>query len=211
MQKKYKIGLIIITILIVLITFIDVLKVFVFNSNETTPHNSTKIILNLKDFGYTLDNRDSSLMQAEFETLMTNLKSSEINYEEYAESLSKLFIIDFYTLDNKINKYDVGGLEYILSDKKEMFQNKAMDTIYKDIIDNTYNDRKQSLPIISNVNILETTEDQITLNDTPTDCYKVKLEFSYEKDLGYDTKATIYLVRNNEKLEIALYKPTIED
>ena len=211
MQKKYKIGLIIITILIVLITFIDVLKVFVFNSNETTPHNSTKIILNLKDFGYTLDNRDSSLMQTEFETLMTNLKSSEINYEEYAKSLSKLFIIDFYTLDNKINKYDVGGLEYILSDKKEMFQNKAMDTIYKDIIDNTYNDRKQSLPIISNVNILETTEDQITLNDTPTDCYKVKLEFSYEKDLGYDTKATIYLVRNNEKLEIALYKPTIED
>ena len=210
MQKKYKIGIIIIILIILTLSF-GLVSSFLFKNTEIEePRNTTSIILDLKDFDYTLEDRDTPLMQEEFAHLEEILKPEEINYEEYAKSLAKLFIIDFYTLNNKINKYDVGGLEYILSDKQEMFQAKAMDTIYENIIDNTYNDRKQELPIVSAVEVLDITETEINLNETKTPSYKVTLNITYEKDLGYDQTATIYLVRRNEKLEIALIKPTLE-
>ena len=211
MRKRYKIWLIIIVILIILAASIGLSSLFLFkNKPEDVPKNTTSIILDLKDFGYTLDNRDTPIMQEEFNHLEEILQAEELNYEEYAKSLAKLFIIDFYTLSNKINKYDVGGLEYILNEKKEMFQTKAMDTIYKDIIDNTYSDRTQKLPTIKSVEVLDLTETEISLADTKTPSYKVTLNFTYEEDLGYDKEATIYLVKVNEKLEIALLKPTIE-
>ena len=211
MRKRYKIWLIIIVILIILAASIGLSSLFLFkNKPEDVPKNTTSIILDLKDFGYTLDNRDTPIMQEEFNHLEEILQAEELNYEEYAKSLAKLFIIDFYTLSNKINKYDVGGLEYILNEKKEMFQTKAMDTIYKDIIDNTYSDRTQKLPTIKTVEVLDLTETEISLADTKTPSYKVTLNFTYEEDLGYDKEATIYLVKVNEKLEIALLKPTIE-
>ncbi len=211
MRKRYKIWLIIIVILIILALSLGPIGYFLFKNEESEePRNTTSVILNLQDFGYTLEDRDTPLMQEEFNHLEELLKAEEIDYSEYAKSLAKLFIIDFYTLDNKINKYDVGGLEYILNDKREMFQAKAMDTIYNDIIDNTYNDRNQALPVVKTVEVLDVSETEITLNNTKTPSYKVTLNFTYTKDLGYDTESTIYLIKNNNRLEIALIKPTIE-
>ena len=128
-----------------------------------------------------------------------------------ATSLAKLFVIDFYTLENKINKYDVGSLEYILSSSVDMFRQKALDTIYRDIIDNTYRDRIQDLPEITNVTILDTEETTFTLNEEEVNAIKVTMNYEYKEDLGYDTEGTIYFVRNAQKLEVASYTPSIEE
>ena len=85
-----------------------------------------------------------------------------------------------------------------------------MDTIYSDIIDNTYKDRVQELPEVTNVKVLEIKEDKIKLNDEEVNCYKVTMSYSYKKDLGYDKEGTIYLIKNGNKLEIALYNPKLE-
>ena len=146
----------------------------------------------------------------EFKKLEEVISQEEINYEEYAKAIAKLFVIDFYTLNNKINKYDVGSLEYILSDKKDMFKNKAMDTIYGDIIDNTYKDRVQDLPEVTAVEIINYEVTEITLNKNKVESYKLTMKYTYKKDLGYDKEGTIYLVKNNNKLEIALYNPKID-
>ena len=148
-------------------------------------------------------------MEEEFNILMDNLKQEEVNYEDYARSIAKLFIIDFYTLDNKINKYDVGGIEYIYKDKQEDFKNKARDTIYNDIIDNTYLDRVQDLPEVTEVLINTLEEEKIKLNDQEYDGYKITLYFNYKEDLGYDKEGTIDIIRNGNKLEIVKYEPTI--
>lgn len=208
MRKKYKIGLILIAILIIIVIALGISKIFL-KKEEVKPKNETKIISKIDSYGYSLDDRDTKYMKETFKELENVLNAEEIDNEEYAKILSKLFIIDFYTLNNKINKYDVGSLEYILNGKEEMFKTKAMDTIYSDIIDNTYMDRVQELPEITNVEVLEVKEDKIELNKEEVNCYKVTMTYSYKKDLGYDKEGTIYLVKKDNKLEVALYNPKL--
>ena len=210
MRKKYKVGMMLIAILIILVSMIGISKIFLKKDTESKPKVETKIISNIEKYGYTLDDRDTKYMKETFKELESILNIDEINKEEYAKVLSKLFIIDFYTLSNKINKYDVGSLEYILNDKVEMFKNKAMDTICSDIIDNTYKDRVQELPEITNVEILEIKKSKFELNKEEKESYKITLKFSYKKDLGYDKEGTLHIIENNNKLEVALYNPKIE-
>ena len=207
MRKRYKIWLTIIVILLIFTIGIGVLKLFIGSDNNKKPQNVTSIITSIDEFGYTLDDRDTDYMKTEFKKLEEVISQEEINYEEYAKAIAKLFVIDFYTLNNKINKYDVGSLEYILSDKKDMFKNKAMDTIYGDIIDNTYKDRVQDLPEVTAVEIINYEVTEITLNKNKVE---LTMKYTYKKDLGYDKEGTIYLVKNNNKLEVALYNPKID-
>lgn len=211
MRKKYKIGMILILVLIFIVSMLGILKVFFFKKEEPDkPKVETKVVSNIEKYGYTLEDRDTKYMKETFKELENILNSEEINKEEYAKVLSKLFVIDFYTLNNKINKYDVGSLEYILSDKQEMFKMKAMDEMYRDLIDNTYKDRVQELPEITNVDIIDLIEEEIELNKEKVNSYKVTMSYTYKKDLGYDKEGTVNLVENNGKLEIVLYKPKVE-
>ena len=210
MRKKYKIGMTLIAILIILVSIVGLSKLFLKKDKESKPKIETKIISNIEKYGYTLDDRDTKYMKETFKELENALNAEEINEEEYAKILSKLFIIDFYTLSNKINKYDVGSLEYILNDKQEMFKNKAMDTIYSDIYDNTYKDRVQELPEITKVEIVDFKEEEIEINKETIESYKVTMRFTYKKDLGYDKEGTLNLVKNNNKLEVVMYNPKIK-
>ena len=212
MRKRYKIGLIVISVLLVIVISLGVLKIF-FNKDEELKKeaNVSNVISNITDYGYTLDDRDTDYMKDTFHELEDILSASEVDYHLYADTLAKLFVIDFYTLDNKINKYDVGSLEYILSSKVDMFRQKAVDTIYRDILDNTYRDRIQDLPEIINVTILNTEDVTFTLNEEEVSAIKVTMNYEYKEDLGYDTEGTIYFVRNAQKLEVASYTPSIEE
>ncbi len=212
MRKRYKIGLIVISVLLVIVISLGVLKIF-FNKDEELKKeaNVSNVISNITDYGYTLDDRDTDYMKDTFHELEDILSASEVDYHLYADTLAKLFVIDFYTLDNKINKYDVGSLEYILSSKVDMFRQKAVDTIYRDILDNTYRDRIQDLPEITNVTVLNTEDVTFTLNEEEVSAIKVTMNYEYKEDLGYDTEGTIYFVRNAQKLEVASYTPSIEE
>lgn len=212
MRKRYKIGLIVMGVLLVGVISLGVLRIF-FNNNEEErgEANVSNIISNITDYKYTLDDRDTDYMKDTFHELEDILSATEVDYNLYANTLAKLFVIDFYTLNNKINKYDVGSLEYILSSSVDMFRQKALDTIYRDIIDNTYRDRIQDLPEITNVTILDTEEATFTLNEEEVSAIKVTMNYEYKEDLGYDTEGTIYFVRNANKLEVVSYTPSIEE
>lgn len=211
MRKKYKVGLIVISVLLVGVISLGVLRIFYNDEEEKREVNVTSVISNISDYGYTLDDRDTDYMKEVFSELENILEAEEIDYHAYAEALAKLFVIDFYTLENKINKYDIGSLEYILSSSVESFRLKAQDTIYRDVIDNTYRDRIQDLPEITNVEVVNTEDTTFTLNDEEVDAIKVEMNYEYKEDLGYDTEGTIYLVRNDVKLEIGSYSPSIEE
>ena len=92
-----------------------------------------------------------------------------------------------------------------------MFKQKAIDTIYRDIIDNTYKDRIQDLPEITNVNVLKVEEATYTLNDEELPAVKIEMEYEYKEDLGYDNNGTVYMIRNANKLEIVSYSPSIQE
>ena len=209
MRKRYKMGLILIIILILILIFFGLFKLFKPTNNNLK--NTTSIIKDIKEYGYSLDDRDSKYMKEEFNNLTKILQESEINYLEYAKSIAKLFIIDFYTLNNKINKYDIGGVDYIYKEKQDDFKNKARDTIYNNIIDNTYLDRVQELPEVVEVIINNVEESNLEYKDNTYEGYIITLNINYKEDLGYDNEGTITLIKNNNKLEIIKYEPIINN
>ena len=96
-------SLIFIVILIMGIVFT---KEFILGKNKSVV--SKKNLDSLEMYGYTLDENETALYKEEFEKLDKVLSAKDVNYEDYAKEISKLFIIDFYTLSNKLSKNDIG-------------------------------------------------------------------------------------------------------
>ena len=127
--------------------------------------------------------------------------------DEYVESISKLFIIDLFTIDNKVSKYDIGGLDYLYDGAKESFRSKILDTIYKNVEDNSYKNRKQSLPIVENITNISKEQTSYKINETEYDAYFVTIAWDYQSDLGYDKNAKLTIIKEENKLSIIAYEP----
>ena len=103
MKKKYKLMIAIIVVIFIVIAAI-LLFSFVNNKDEK---ETVKVVDNISNFGYTLDDRDTDLMKNTYNELKEILLKDEIDYESYAQTLAKLFVIDLFTMNNKIKHYDV--------------------------------------------------------------------------------------------------------
>lgn len=207
MKKKYKIALTIIFLLLVIaITLFAIVK-FIPEKEEKVPAptNNVEVLESIDSYGYTLEDRDTALYRNVYQELNEILKQEPINNEDYAIAISKLFVIDFLTISNKVTKYDVGGYDFIYEAKKEDFKNKAIDTVYKLVEDNSYDTRKQELPKVKEIVTSEVKKGTFTLNKEKKDAYIVSITWSYEKDLGYDKNATITIIEDGEKLSIVSY------
>lgn len=153
-------------------------------------------------YGYTLDDLDSELYKKYFNELKDILNEEKINEEEYAKSIVKLFITDFYTLDTKISSTDIGGVEFIPSDMIDNFKMHAGDTMYNHVLTNTYGDRQQDLPKVSEVSIDYLVKENYTYKNKKYDAYVINASWIYEEDLGYDSKGVFYLININNKMDI---------
>lgn len=206
MKKQHKIIIIYIIVLVLIIAFVIVgLKVFK-KEEEKPVTNITNITNQIDSYGYTLDDRDSQLMKDKFEELKILLNEEKYNVETYISLISEIFIIDYFTINNKVSKYDVGGLEILHSSAKDSFQAKSLNTLYKYVNDNSYNDRTQSLPVVSSTKIVSITKDTYQMDDKKVPSYKVVIEWNYEADLGYQKEGTLVLVEENNKYGIVSFK-----
>ena len=153
---------------------------------------------------------NTKLYKDEFNKLKKNLESNDINYDEYAKSIAKMFIIDLYTIDNKINKYDVGGLEFVHPDARENYELNVKDTIYKYV--NNDSNRDQELPVVSKITIDDyDNEAKFKIKDEDEeDAYEISLSWEYEKDDDYDNEAVIKIVKKDKYLYI-VEKADLED
>lgn len=204
MKKKYKKILKLIILIIIIIIVILILGKIFFGKEKVK--NNVKVIDSIVDFSYTLDERDTKLMKDTYEELKKVLKEKDINYEEYAKVLSKLFVIDLFTMENKINKYDIACLEYVYPDSLNNFKLNVEDTLYKLLEDNTYGKRKQNLSIVNKVEVTNIEKSSYTINEENVDSYNVNLNWEYVTDLGYDKNATLTLVKKENKLYVVEYK-----
>lgn len=192
-------------ILIIIIVIVFGLGIFYIIDNFTarTPVNTkVKVIDEIAEYGYKLEENETKLYKDLFKDLNNVLKQDEVDYEQYAELVAKLYVADFYNLENKVTKNDVGGTQFIHSGAVDNFLLKAKDTMYKNIESNVYGDRKQELPVISKINLEDIKEEKFTINDEEVDSYVVTLKWTYKKDLGYDKEKEIILVREDKKLSI---------
>ena len=160
------------------------------------------VIKNLELYGYSLQESDTELYKSEFDNLSNTLNKETIDFEEYAKCISKLYVIDFYSLSNKVSNTDIGGLEFIYPEIKDNFKLKAKDTIYKYVEVNYNGKREQKLPEVSEVNVEEVTESKYKIGEEEFDSYVVKTRWQYVEDLGYQTSAKLTIIKDSSKLYI---------
>ncbi len=198
-KKKSKIKTVLIVLAVILVIVGGGFAVYklVFDKEEKVKQE-IKEIDNLKDYGYTLTDNDSKYFKSEFEELKKIINGKEIDEETYVTQVAKMYAIDLYSLNTKVNKYDIGGLEYYHVNKKDMYELKVMDTLYSIVLDNTFGDRKQELPEVSGVEVLNVKESTYKLGDKKVDSYEVQLTLTYVKDMGYDKNITVTLVKEND-------------
>ena len=215
MKKKYKLLIII----ILLIALSLAIYYIFFNKKKEIDYQEPVIEVTnqIDDYGYTLDDRDTELFKEKFEKLKALLNEDDYDKEEYIKLVSELFIIDFYTIDNKISKYDVGGLEYVYSGAVESLKGMAINTIYKTVENNLDKTRKQELPEVSDIEVNDISKYEYILPDEDendyidaekVNGYRVKLSWDYVKDYGYDTSGTLVLIPDGEfKYGVVYFKP----
>ena len=162
----------------------------------------------------------------EFEKLDKVLSAKNVNYEDYAKEISKLFIIDFYTLSNKLSKNDIGGTQFIKEDMRDNFIDQARSTFYK-YVEVKSDKRTQKLPEVSLIDDVKVENTTFVIKDTKTttttttkrrsykktatttvsgttvDAYKVTISWAYKEDLGYEKEAKMIIIKDdNNKLYI---------
>lgn len=187
--------IVVVILLIVLVIFIK----NIYDEIKSSSGEEVKILETIENYGYVLTVNDTALFKEEFKKLKNILAKEEIDKEKYAESISKLFTIDFYSLESALNKNDVGGIQFIYESSKESFIKKSKDTIYNHIENNIYGKRKQELPNVVEVELINIDKKEI---EDFEEAYIVELNISYEKDMDYPKNINMTIVNNNDKLEI---------
>lgn len=157
-------------------------------------------------YNYTITDEATKYSKQLFDDLKKELSKDSVNEEKYAKLEAQLFVSEFFTLSNKVNRNDVGGVQFIYPDYQESFQKEAMDEngLYHYLENDIYGDRKQELPEIVNVDVINVEQKAYTLNDEVTDeqAYYIDITMNYEKDLGYQKSATVVLIHNGKRLDI---------
>lgn len=198
MKSKKKIAVCLILIVVIII---GVIVYNVLPEKEEEPQ--VKIIRNIKEYDYSLNDNETELYKEEFDNLYNILDAKEVNYEEYAKSVAKLFIIDFYTLDNKLSKNDIGGSDFIKPIMRDNFIEEARSKFYKYLEVKSKN-RTQKLPIVSEIKEVLVENTTFTYSDKTVDenAYKVTINWEYKEDLGYEKETKMILVKEDKKLYI---------
>lgn len=206
-KRKVKLG----RILILLFILSLLVGVCIYGSTKVSKKSSTvkkvKAISSIEKYDYTLKENATAYYKGLYKELEKILNNDEVSYDDYLEVMCKMFVADFFNLDNKSSKNDVGGVEFVYKDYQLDFKKYAMDSIYKTVENNVYGARKQELPIVSEVSVEKVKNDSYKLGDTVFDeAYVVNFDISYKSDLGYQNSGSLTVIKKDKKLEIVSMK-----
>lgn len=200
LKKGVKRFLIILLILVVLAG--GAFLVWKFYPKERAQEVAT-VVSEIPGYGYTLKSNKSAQYKEMFQELTDILSESPVDEEAYVEQISKMFILDFYTLSDKVANTDVGGVDFVHSAAKTNFLEKAEDTIYKYVESDIYGERNQKLPTVDEITVSSIDNVTYELSDSVDDnAYQVNLSWTYKEDMGYQNEAVLTFVHEGEKLSL---------
>lgn len=206
--KKINVALIVLSIIFaILATTLVILYKHSFKKKSNVAE--AEIVDKIETYDYYITDRSTEYFKKLYEELKKILNEEKLDEEKYVSKLAQLFAADFYDLDSKISKSDVGGVQFVYDSFRDVFVKKASDSngIYYYVKSNLYGDRKQSLPKVKEVKV-ESVE-KITFTNEPYEdknAYEVKVSISYSNDLGYPSNVTLVFGHDGEKLEIVEVK-----
>lgn len=208
-KRRLKIWPIFTIIIIILIAIMGFCVKDIYKLLKDNGQNNVVILSEIPAYGYSYNENDSKYFETLFKDLKGLLEGKEPKEENYVKLISQLFVTDFYSLNNALNKNDVGGEQFIWNDYRSDFVKKAKNSVYAYVENNIYGNRDQELPVVTNVEVTEIKQDKISFvnNDIKDENgYTVSVKITYEKDLGYPTECELIVIHNDSKLEIAQFK-----
>lgn len=202
-MKKNKIKKI--RVLAVILVVGVVLALFLFKTKNQL--NVVTVISEIDSYNYKLESNATRIYKKYYKELEKELSDNKVDEKNYASLIAKLFVIDYYTLNNKVTNRDIGGVQFIHSNLKDSFINKASNTVYKYLKNNLYGNRKQKLPEVNSVDIIDIKEMKYSNGDYKDDSgYKVVINIGYVKDYDYPKEVTLSIIHEDNKLVIVEIK-----
>ena len=204
LKKKFVVLMVLIFILIVLVTGLNLYVKF---HKKPDVVIEAKVVNEIKEYGYVLENNKTELYKDLFDKLVDVLKEEKVDEEEYAKIISQMAVIDFYNLDNKTSKNDIGGTQFIREENVSNFVLQASETVYKYVEQNLDGNRQQVLPVVKAVEATNIKTGKYSYKGVKDDkAYTVTVKLEYKKDLGYPKEVVVKLLHNDKKLEIYYMK-----
>lgn len=161
------------------------------------------VVSEIDSYHYKLESNATRIYKKYYKELERELEDYRIDEQNYASLISKLFVIDYYTLNNKITNKNIGGTQFIHSNLKERFVKDSSNTVYKYIKNNLYGNRKQKLPEVDDVEIEKISEIKYYKDGYRDDsAYQVEVKVNYVKDYDYPKKIVLIIMHEENKLVI---------
>lgn len=204
-KRKVKFGRIFILLLIVcFISFLCIMAYDKFNGKKESVTKKVKNISTIKEYGYSLKENATGYYKNLFKKLDSTLSSDDVDEEEYVNLVCQMFVADFFNLDNKISKNDVGGVQFVYKDYTSDFEKFAMDSMYRGVESNVYGNRRQDLPIVEEVTCTKIKNEVFKYGDSSDDkAYILDFDVKYKSDLGYQDSGSLVIIHNDKKVEVA--------
>lgn len=205
---KKIVSIISIVVLLILLGFLLYYNVFQ-KTKEKKPAQTVQVVDKIEQYGYSLDDNETSYYQSLFQELKKLTDQEKIDDKEFATLVGQMFLTDFYNLENKITKNDIGGTQFVYGPYRIDFEKYAQESIYHSIENNLYGDRKQELPIVVKVTAKDISEKSFAYGDTKdSKALVIEYQIEYQKDLGYETNPVLIFIHHDNKLEIAKMEGT---
>ena len=207
--KVKKVNIIILVLVIILVALL--ISLYFVGKDSFKKKGKTKeveVVDKIDNFDYYITENNTKYFEKLYNELKKVLSSDNIDEEKYATLISQLFVADFYDLNSKVSKNDVGGVQFISSKSnfREIFVKKASsyDGMYYSVKNNLYGTRKQNLPQVKETNVTSIKNTTFSNDDFKDNkAYTVNVEITYASDLGYQKNVVLTVIHNEKKLEIA--------
>lgn len=200
-KRKPK-KLFIFMILGIILIIVGVASYFIFFDKETV--KEAKVVSKIDNYGYVLKSNKSTAYKKLFKELENTLSEKSVDEEKYAKIITKMFIVDFYSLGDRTAKTDIGGVDFVHEKALDNFVLNAENTLYKYVESNIYGDRKQELPIIDTVTIDSIEKEEYSYLETiDENAYKVTASWTYTDSKvanGYQDSGVFIFVHDDKKL-----------
>ena len=202
MKLKKKAKRVIVILLIIIVVLLGILFISDKMSGKTKV-KEVKIVNEIDKYGYNLKDTKTKKYHKMFDELKKILSEKEVNEEEYVKKISEMFIYDFYSLNDKTAKTDIGGVDFVYSGALQNFLLKAEDTYYKYVESNIYGNRNQSLPTVKDIEITKVSQEPFAYGDkTDEKAYIVEATWDYTDPAfsKYQKSTTLVFIHDDAKL-----------
>ena len=156
----------------------------------------------IEGYGYILKPTRNDRYKEMFHQLERILNEQEIDEKAYLTQISKMFIMDLYTLNDKTSSDDIGGMDFVHSNVRDKLEGILKNGVYYYLDDEDYGDSE--LPEVTDVFIekIENIEYNYNANLTDNSAYQVDVSIVYKEDLGYPTFANLIFIHEGNKLSL---------